>query len=289
MLRSTQHHATRAQPADQPGVDRRRTKPGTPSLIIVEPDDNRQAPIASYLRIRGDTAKPIYQQLEEQLVALIEDGRIRAGTTLPAERQLAETMGISRATIQRCYNTLRERQLIRAYGRNGSIVEGEGLRLLPGMDRLKGFTQEMREMGRTPSSRILEREIVEDRQIASIFDLPSTTPLLKLVRIRYGDDVPLSYEKAWYSLNAARFLADADVTASMYAQLAQGGVALAYCDQTIEATLPDALESQVFGFENPVPCLLIKRRSYNRRDVMVEYVEGLFRGDAYTYRLRLDI
>lgn len=248
-----------------------------------------QAPIASWLRIRGDTAKPIYQQLEEQLIALIEDGRIRAGTTLPAERQLAETMGISRATIQRCYNTLRERQLIRAYGRNGSIVEGEGLRLLPGMDRLKGFTQEMQEMGRTPSSKILEREIVEDRQIASIFDLPSTTPLLKLVRIRYGDEIPLSYEKAWYSLNAARFLADADVNASMYAQLAQGGVALAYCDQTIEATLPDALESEVFGFENPVPCLLIKRRSYNRRDVMVEYVEGLFRGDAYTYRLRLDI
>ncbi len=47
--------------------------------------------------------------------------------------------------------------------------------------------------------------------------------------------------------------------------------------------------SEIFGFESPVPCLLIKRHSYNRRDVMVEYVEGLFRGDAYTYRLRLDI
>ena len=144
-------------------------------------------------------------------------------------------------------------------------------------------------MGRTASSKILEREIVEDRQIASIFNLPSTTPLLKLVRVRYGDDIPLSYEKAWYSLNEARFLAHADGTGSIYAQLAQGGVALAFCDQTIEATLPNVLESEIFSFENPVPCLLIKRRSYNRREVMVEYVEGLFRGDAYTYKIRLDI
>jgi GntR family transcriptional regulator len=267
----------------------KRLQAKAPSRIFAERYDDGQAPVASWLRIRGDTAKPIYQQLEEQLIALIEDGRIQAGTTLPAERQLAEVMGISRATIQRCYNTLRERQLIRAYGRNGSIVEGDATRLHPGMDRLKGFTQEMHELGRKPSSKILAREIVEDRQIASIFNLPSSASLLKLVRIRYGDDIPLSYETAWYSLDAARFLAQADVTGSVYAQLAHGGVALAYCDQTIEATLPNAMESEIFGFESPVPCLLIKRRSYNRRETMVEYVEGLFRGDAYTYRLRLEI
>jgi GntR family transcriptional regulator len=287
-LSRLQRHARRQElPGSTDGAAKRAlTEASVP--LIAAPDDGHVS-IASWLRIRGDTAKPIYQQLEEQLVKLIEDGRIQSGTTLPAERQLAEVMGISRATVQRCYNTLRERQLIRAYGRNGSIVEGEGVRLLPGMDRLKGFTQEMQEMGRTPSSKIVEREIVEDRQIASIFNLPSTTPLLKLIRIRYGDDIPLSYEKAWYSLNAARFLAQADVTGSIYETLAQGGVALAYCDQTIEATLPNALESEIFGFEHPLPSLLIKRRSYNRRDVMVEYVEGLFRGDAYTYRLRLDI
>jgi GntR family transcriptional regulator len=37
----------------------------------------------------------------------------------------------------------------------------------------------------------------------------------------------------------------------------------------------------------PLPCLLIKRRSYTHGEVMMEYVEGLFRGDTYSYRLRL--
>ena len=245
-------------------------------------------PIASWLRLREDSAMPIYQQLEEQLTLSIQEGRLKAGTTLPAERYLAEMLGISRTTVQRCYNTLRQRRLVQGHGRLGTIVQPDEGRFSTGMDRLKGFTQEMEELGRQPSARILEHAIVCDRLIASIFGLPSTARFLKLARIRYGDEIPLSYENAWYSLDAAPFLEQADVANSIYSQLAQRRLALSFCDQTVEAATPSAFESSIFGFAEPVPCLLIKRRSYVRRDLMVEYVEGLFRGDTYTYRIRLD-
>ncbi len=251
-------------------------------------DQAGPSPVASMLRLREDSAQPMYQQLQEQMVALIRQGRIAAGETLPAERHLAESLGVSRATIQRCYNTLREQRLVRGAGRHGSIVEGEAARLLPGMDRLKGFTQEMAELGRKPSTKILKKQVLCDRAIAALFGQPESARFLKLVRIRFGDEIPLSYETAWYSLEAAPFLEEADFAASIYAQLAAQGVRLAFCDQTIEATSPSAAECLVFGFTEPVPCLLIKRRSYARRELMVEYVEGVFRGDTYSYRLRLD-
>ena len=60
------------------------------------------------------------------------------------------------------------------------------------MDRLKDFTEEVRELGKIPSSWIIERATVQDRSISSIFGLPSTAPLLKLTRICYGDDIPMS-------------------------------------------------------------------------------------------------
>jgi GntR family transcriptional regulator len=257
-------------------------EPGSPE------DAAASSPVAAMLRLREDSAQPMYQQLQEQLVALIRKGRIAAGATLPAERHLAESLGISRATIQRAYNALREERLIRGAGRYGSIVEGEGARLLPGMDRLKGFTQEMAELGRKPSTKIIKKQVLQDRTLASLFGQKESARFLKLVRIRFGDDIPLSYETAWYSLEAAPFLEDADFAASIYAQLAAQGVHLAFCDQTIEAISPSEAESRVFGFTEPVPCLLIKRRSYARRELMVEYVEGVFRGDTYSYRLRLD-
>lgn len=231
---------------------------------------------------------PLYQQLEQQLETLIEDGTLPAGTVLPAERQLAESMGLSRATVQRAYRTLRQRKLLIAQGRRGFLIQEAGPRLHPGMDRLKGFTEEMRILGKTPSSRILERKVVHDRSIASIFGLPSPAPLLKLVRVRYGDGVPLSREVAWYNLGAAPDLERSDLSGSVYGVLGTlCGTPLLYCDQTVEATTPNHEECEIFGFAAPVPCLLIKRWSYTHGNVMMEYVEGLFRGDAYSYRLRL--
>lgn len=243
--------------------------------------------LPNLIALRDDTAKPLYQQLEDQLTHLIGEGILPAGTTLPAERQLAEKLKISRATVQRCYNTLRQRKLLSAHGRLGSIVQGIGSRLHPGMDRLKGFTEEMRELGRVPSSRILERAVLAEPLVASIFGLPTDALFLKLVRIRSGDDVPMSREVAWYNLQIVPELAQADLSQSVYAALQTLGAPLVLCEQTIEAAAPNEEECAVFGFERPVPCLLIKRRSYRRDGSMVEYVEGLFRGDAYTYKLSL--
>lgn len=244
--------------------------------------------LISLIQLRDDTAMPLYQQLEEQLEALVSDGTLAPGAVLPAERQMAESLGVSRVTVQRAYNAMRQRQLVSSQGRRGFVVHGQPSKIHTGMDRLKGFTEEMRELGKVPSSRILNREIVQDRSISSIFGLPSTAPLLKLVRIRYGDDVALSREVAWYNLKVAPELEDADLSGSVYAVLAGTGEArLVSCDQTIEATTPTRLECELFDFEQPVPCLLIKRHSYARDQQMVEYVEGLFRGDMYRYRLKL--
>lgn len=246
-------------------------------------------PFQDLLELRDDTAKPLYQQLVDQLTRLIGDGTLPAGTTLPAERQLAEKLALSRSTVQRAYNALRERKLLSAQGRLGSIVQGPGSRLHSGMDRLKGFTEEMRDLGRVPSSRILEQSVVTDAAVASIFGRPASARFLNLVRVRSGDGVPLSREVAWYDLERAPALEQADLTGSVYAQLAMLGVPLAHCEQTIEAAAPTAAECAIFGFATPLPCLLIKRRSFGRDGDMLEYVEGLFRGDTYTYKLSLRI
>lgn len=248
----------------------------------------RDGPLHALIRLRRDTAKPLYRQLEDQLRDLIEEGAVAAGTTLPAERNLADALGVSRATVQQCYAALREERLIAGQGRHGSIVQDRARKLAPGMDRLRGFTQEMTEFGRRPSSRVLEHAVICDRSIASLFGLPSTARFLRLRRVRLGNDVPLSVESAWYSLDAAPGLESADPHGSIYGQLAALGLSPAWCDQTVEATFPSETERAIFGFTEPVPCLLIKRRSHLARGAMVEYVEGLFRGDTYRYQLHLD-
>lgn len=246
-----------------------------------------ESPLADLLRLSNDTAKPRYQQLADRLTQLIGEGALAPGTTLPAERRLADMLSVSRVTVQRSYNMLREAKLLSANGRLGSIVQSNGARLHPGMDRLKGFTEEMRELGREPSSVILERRTVSDRSIASLFGESSNAEFLKLVRVRSGDGIPMSHEIAWYNLQSAPALSTADVSQSVYQVLRELGNPLVTCEQSIEAATPTDEECAMFGFAQPLPCLLIKRRSYGRAGDMIEYVEGLFRGDAYAYKLLL--
>jgi GntR family transcriptional regulator len=256
----------------------------------VEPDlagDERPS-VLSLLRLRGDTAMPLYRQIESQLRELILSGSLPPGVILPAERQLADSLGVSRVTVQRAYAELSDNEFLVPRGRSGFLVRRPPEPVRPGMDRLKGFTEEMRELGKIPSSRILDRAVTQDRSIASIFGLPSTAPFLRLTRVRSGDGVPMSREVAWYNIRAVPALETGDLSGSVYAFL--GGHPngrLVRCEQTVEATMPTADECEIFAFERPLPCLLIKRHSYNQDSVMIEYVEGLFRGDVYRYRLNL--
>ena len=278
MTRPTPNRSRAAFDADE--------APDDPAAQRPNPDDRPS--LMSLVRLRDDTAMPLYQQVEERIHDLIVSGLLPPGSVLPAERQLAESLGVSRVTVQRAYAALRQRRLLDSQGRRGFLVRSRPDQMQPGMDRLKGFTEEMRELGKIPSSRIVERAVVQDRSISSIFGLPSTAPFLRLTRIRYGDEVPLSREVAWYNLGAAPALEHGDLSGSVYAFLAdRAGARLVRCDQTVEAAMPTAEECAIFEFDEPAPCLLIKRHSFSADGVMVEYVEGLFRGDSYRYRLKL--
>lgn len=55
-----------------------------------------------------DGRGPAYRTLTDEIRVLVSDGRLPAGTRLPAERALAERLRVSRVTVTRAYRDLRE-------------------------------------------------------------------------------------------------------------------------------------------------------------------------------------
>lgn len=240
-------------------------------------------------RVKPDTgvSEPVYKQLLRRITDMIQSGEIADGYSLPSERALAEALQLSRTTVRRCYEELRALDRIDTHGRAGAVVKCPP-RINPEIGRLKGFTEEMRELGMTPSTRILERGIVSDRTIATLFNRPASARFLRLVRLRLGDDMPLTREVAWYDLTVAPALEHWDARGSAYQFVEREcGIMLVRGEQTIEAVMSNAEDERMFGFDKPGPCLLLKRKTYAASGVLVEYVEGTFRGDAYTYRITL--
>jgi GntR family transcriptional regulator len=237
------------------------------------------------LRLSDAAPEPFWRQLYLQIAGFINSGAIKEGGHLPSERDLAQALGVSRVTVKRCYDELRNAQQLAGKGRAGSVVQAVP-KVQPSLGKLKGFTQEMQELGMTE---LLEREVITDRMMASVFGRPSTAQFLRLVRVRRADDAPMTREVAWYDLTASPSLAQWDALGSAYSFIKdQCGVVLGHAEQTIEAVMSSPAEAQTFSFDQAQPCLLFKRKTYSQQMQLIEYVEGTFRGDAYVYKLKME-
>lgn len=66
---------------------------------------------------------PLYLQIRDRLRASILNGSLPAGTKLPAERQLAEELGVNRMTVNKAYRELEAEGLISSHVGRGTTVE----------------------------------------------------------------------------------------------------------------------------------------------------------------------
>lgn len=80
----------------------------------------------------------LYQQVADQLRALIEDGEFAVGDRLPSERDLAEKLGISRPTVREALIALEVEGHIRIRVGSGIFVAPPRLVGTPGSDAIEG-------------------------------------------------------------------------------------------------------------------------------------------------------
>lgn len=78
------------------------------------------------LSVDPRSAVPPFEQLRVQFLALIDSGKLAAGTRLPTVRRLAEDLGIAPNTVARTYRELESDGMIETRGRHGSFVSSHG-------------------------------------------------------------------------------------------------------------------------------------------------------------------
>ncbi|GLW99747.1 PLP-dependent aminotransferase family protein [Microtetraspora sp. NBRC 16547] len=77
--------------------------------------------LARIVEVPAD-ARPYYKALAESVRALILDGRLAVRVRLPAERHLAEELGVSRTTVTTAYDRLREQGYLESRQGAGSWI-----------------------------------------------------------------------------------------------------------------------------------------------------------------------
>lgn len=228
---------------------------------------------------------PRYYAVKARLLELIEE--LGEGTTLPAERELAQRYGVSRVTLRQAVGELvLEGRLLRRQGSRTVVAPPKVTQPLA----LVSYTEGMREQGVEPGRSVVATETVQaDAGLAEDLRVDPGAPVVHLERVLLADGERVGLESTYLPQHRfAGLLERFDPGGSLYAHLrAHEGVVFDEAEERIETVLATPREALLIGTNPSVPMVLLHRVSWSPDGAPIERVRTLFRGDRFSFVTRL--
>ena len=226
---------------------------------------------------------PIYRQLADVLIDLMQHEPESDRLVLQSERALASGLMISRVTVRKALDELSlEGRLRRRQGARSEI----GSRLQKRISYLGGFSEELRSRGIEPGQRWISRQsVLPTPSEALALGISGADPIIRLVRVRSADGIPLAIERAAVPQS---ILPSGDlVQESLYALLTELGVPPMRGVQRIRAGIMARVEAELLECRPGTPLLIVERRCFLADDRPVEFTETRYNGERYDFLTEL--
>ena len=245
---------------------------------------DRNPILASSLSVDSDI--PLYSQLAGIVKRSISAGALAPGDLLPSESELCRNFDISRSTVRQAIGALQAEGLVtRRQGRGTFVAEPK---TLPRAQNVYSFTSEIRAMGLTPSSTLVEFQLVAPPpDVARMLGLRDPeAPVYRFVRVRSVNGEPLILETSFYPRDLYPGLTEELLrTGSVYNLLRGEGVIPARAVDSYEAVLLGREEASLLNCRSGSCGFYVQRRTFNSDGACYEYTQSLVRGD----RVKLDV
>lgn len=204
----------------------------------------------------------------------------RVGDRLPSERHLSARWGAARMTVRRAMDGLVAEGLVeRRHGSGTYVVPQPFVRLLG----LTSFTQDMRERGMTPGSRMLVFDTGQaDSALAGRLHVAPGASVVRFTRLRLANDEPMAVETVWIPAVVVPGLTAADLGGSLYELLAtRYRVVTGSASVAIEPVLPDEATRDLLAIPVDQPCLRVRMVDADSRGRVIMVADCVYRGDRY--------
>lgn len=235
---------------------------------------------SSWFKIDHHSALPLYYQIKQNLLDLLQSGKFVPGDLLPAEGEMGEYYGVNRLTVRQAVGELvREGLLLRERGRGTSVAHPKTTYV---MARSSGFSERISETGQKPTSRVLSYEVIPaPANVAEYLQIPVESPVYRLTRLRLVGDVPHMIETTHLPQADFPGMEDADFSqVSLYSTLAERYQCfVASADEVFEPVLLTKSEAGLLDTKANAPALLLEIVAYDQNGRRVEYNKSIVRGD----------
>jgi GntR family transcriptional regulator len=234
------------------------------------------------------SATPLYAQVEAVLALDIAGGALPAGSQLPTENDLIERFGVSRPTVRRAVQNLVSRGLVEIQRGKGTYVTRP--KITQELTALSGFVEDMQALGRQPTARLLDKQLVAaDKTVAHQLALPAGSLVMRIRRVRLADGEPVSFDETYLPREVGEKVVTNDLEAEPIFSLleAKYDMPLVEAEYRLEAVAAEPVVAEALGVATGSPLFLIERTSYCSGNQPVDYEQLYYRGDMVRFVTRL--
>jgi GntR family transcriptional regulator len=209
-----------------------------------------------------------YQEIADELRGRL--GSVGVGRVLPSESELSAEFEVSRVTIRRALEILRDEGLVDARQGFGWYVAGELVR--QHLDELGTIEGQLEERGIRTERRVIEFDFrVAPPRVAAVL---GTDQVLRVKRLNLADDTPFAVVTVWCPAELGHHLSRRDVERHPFYELL--GVPLRGATQTIGADSVDSADASLLGVPVASPVLRCERITTDTRGRAVLMGEHVF-------------
>jgi GntR family transcriptional regulator len=226
---------------------------------------------------------PVYQTIETNIKKRIIRGDLKQGDMIQSENELKEVYKTSRMTVRQALsNLVNDGYLYRKKGK-GTFVNT--LKIEKKMQGLLGFTEEMRRINKKVKNRIIKFAIEPaDSEVSAKLFLRPGEDVYYIERVRYGDDIPVLYEKLFIPKTIFNDLNQSVLENSFYDYVENTlNIKISYCMQSLEAKSASTIVSEMLEINRNSPILYMTRHTFLDRGYPFEYVKSYYRADQYRF------
>src|SRR5262249_42130682 len=224
------------------------------------------------------SATPLYAQVEAVLASDIAGGTVPPGRPLPTQNDPIERFGVSRTTVRTAVQNLVSRGLVEIHRGKGTYVTRP--KITQELTALSGFVEDMQALGRHPTARLLDKQLVAaDRTVAQQLALPAGSLVMRIRRVRLADGEPVSFDETYLPREVGEKVITNDLEAEpIFALLEERyDLPLVEAEYRLEAVAAGPVVAEALGVETGSPLFLIERTSYGAGNQPVDYEQLYYR------------
>lgn len=223
--------------------------------------------------------KQVAWQAVQALLEMLERPEFGPTERIPAERDLAAHLGISRMTLRKALQVLIERGVLERRGNRGTFVTAPGVERPLNSVARKGIAEVVSQGGARPGSKLLYFEqTVASARVASLLNIQQGAPLLTIRRLRTVDQKPFCIETSYIPAARVPDLVAGDLLegASLYALLSSRyQIEIDGDEGTLSVAAMNEQETRLLEVEPGTAALVYRGVIFDTAGVPVEYLVSI--------------